>query len=304
MSWDWHSLYRAARLEHDGYMDRPALAAFLHARRDALRPEDVGLTEGPRRRVPGLRRDEVAALTGMSTDYYVRLEQERGPQPSEQMLSALARALRLSYDERDYLYRLAGQNPPTRARLDTHVAAPLARVLDRLDDTPALILSSLGETLAQNRLSKALLGDHSRFTGLARSSVYRWFTDPTDQEHYPEADRERQGRAQASGLRVVYGEAGPQSRAGVLVKELLRVSPEFSKVWESQVVAARFEDHKTIVHPELGPIELDCQTLNSEDRSQALLVLTAAPRSEAADKLALLAVLGQEQFANNPQQYT
>jgi transcriptional regulator with XRE-family HTH domain len=279
-------------------MDRHALAEFLHARRDALRPEDVGLTEGPRRRVPGLRRDEVAALTGMSTDYYVRLEQERGPQPSEQMLSALARALRLTYDERDYLYRLAGHNPPPRASLDTHVAPTLARVLDRLDDTPALILSSLGETLMQNSLSKALLGDHSRFTGLARSSVYRWFTDQSDRDHYPVADQARQGRAQVANLRVAYGESGPQSRAGALVKELLKVSPDFAEVWKSQVVAARFEDHKTLVHPELGPIELDCQTLYSENRSQALLVLTAAPRSEDADKLALLAVLGQQQFAN------
>ena len=281
-------------------MDRTALAEFLHAHRDALQPDDVGLSEGARRRVPGLRRDEVAALTGMSTDYYVRLEQGRGPQPSEQMLSALARALRLSYDERDYLYRLAGHSAPERATLDTHVAPTLARVLDRLEDTPALVLSSLGETLVQNQLSKALLGDHSRFTGLARSSVYRWFTDPEDRAHYPVADQARQGRAQVANLRVAYGVSGPQSRAGALVKELLKVSPEFTEVWDSQVVAARFEDHKTLVHPELGEIELDCQTLYSEDRNQALLVLTAAPRSEAADKLALLAVLGQQQFATNP----
>ena len=285
-------------------MDRPELAEFLRNRREALRPSDVGLDAGPRRRTAGLRREEVASLTGMSTDYYTRLEQQRGPHPSEQMVIALARGLRLTLDERDHLYRLTGHNPPRRTRRTGHVSPALMRVLDRLDDTPALVLSDLGETLAQNRLSKALLGDHSRFTGLARSSVYRWFTDPSDQEHYPEADRERQGRAQASGLRVVYGESGPQSRAGVLVKELLKVSPEFAKVWESQVVAARFEDHKTIVHPELGPIELDCQTLYSEDRNQALLVLTAAPRSEAADKLSLLAVLGQEQFANNPQLYS
>jgi len=278
-------------------MNRTELAEFLHARRDALQPDDVGLTEGPRRRVPGLRRDEVAALTGMSTDYYVRLEQARGPQPSEQMLSALARALRLSYDERDYLYRLAGHNPPPRASLDTHVAPALARVLDRLDDTPALILSGLGETLAQNDLSKALLGDHSRFTGLARSSVYRWFTDQSDRDHYPVADQPRQARAQVANLRVAYGAAGPQSRAGELVKQLSKVSPEFSEIWMSQVVAARFEDHKTLIHAELGAIELDCQTLYSEDRSQTLLVLTAAPRSEAAEKLALLAVLGQQQFA-------
>jgi transcriptional regulator with XRE-family HTH domain len=280
-----------------GNMDRPALAAFLHSRRDALLPEDVGLAPGARRRVAGLRRDEVAGLTGMSTDYYVRLEQARGPQPSEQMLAALARALRLSYDERDYLYRLAGHNAPRRESLDTHVAPALVRVFDRLENTPALVLSSLGETLVQNTLAKALLGDHSRFTGAARSSVYRWFTDPAEREHYPRADRERQSKAQVSSLRVAYGAAGERSAAGTLVRQLQKLSPEFAEIWKSQVVAARFEDHKTLVHPEVGDIELDCQSLFSEDQSQALLVLTAAPRSEAAEKLELLAVIGQQQFA-------
>ena len=277
-------------------MDRPALAEFLHSRRDALRPEDVGLAPGARRRVPGLRRDEVAGLTGMSTDYYVRLEQARGPQPSEQMLAALARALRLSYDERDYLYRLAGHNPPRRESLDTHVAPALVRVFDRLENTPALVLSSLGETLVQNSLAKALLGDHSRFTGAARSSAYRWFTDPAEREHYPAADRARQSKAQVASLRVAYGAAGQRSPAGTLVRQLQKVSPEFAEIWKSQAVAARFEDHKTLIHPELGAIELDCQSLFSEDQSQALLVLTAAPRSEAAQKLELLAVIGQQQF--------
>jgi transcriptional regulator with XRE-family HTH domain len=281
-------------------MDRPALADFLHSRRDALRPEDVGLPAGARRRVPGLRRDEVAVLTGMSTDYYVRLEQARGPQPSEQMLAALARALRLSYDERDYLYRLSGHSAPARMLLDTHVSPALARVFDRLENTPALVLSGIGETLAQNALGKALLGDHSAYTGMARSSVYRWFMDPADREIYPVEDRERQGRAQVASLRVAYGAGGPGSRAAQLVSYLQKHSAEFAGIWEAQGVATRFQDHKTLVHRELGPIELDCQTLYSEDQRQALLVLTAPPRSEAAQKLELLAVLGQQSFVTAP----
>lgn len=277
-------------------MNRAALADFLRARRTELRPEDVGLSAGPRRRVAGLRRDEVAALAGMSTDYYVRLEQVRGPQPSEQMLAALARALRLSLDERDYLYRQAGHTAPARTPLDTHVAPALTRVLDRLENSPALVLSSLGETLLQNELSKALMGDHSRHTGPARSGTYRWFTDPGERELYPEADRARQSRAQVSGLRAAYGAAGERSRAGALVRELRGASEEFDAIWQTQVVAQRFEDHKTLIHPELGPIELDCQALFTEDQGQALLVLTAAPRTEAAAKLELLAVLGRERF--------
>lgn len=284
----------------DGPMDQPALADFLRSRRSGLQPEDVGLPAGPRRLVPGLRREEVAALAGMSADYYVRMEQARSPQPSEQMLAALARALRLSNDERDHLYRLAGHNVPARTSLDTHVAPALMRVFDRLEETPALILSSLGETLAQNWLGAALLGDHSRHTGLARSSVYRWFTDPGEREIYPVADQQRQARAQVAGLRLAIGAAGQRSRAGVLVRELSRVSAEFTEIWELHEVATRFEDHKTLIHAELGPINLDCQTLFTEDQGQALLILTAAPRSEAAKKLALLAVLGHQRFAPAP----
>ncbi|CAA9277280.1 MAG: Putative DNA-binding protein [uncultured Arthrobacter sp.] len=277
-------------------MDRHALAAFLRSRRDGLRPEDVGLPTGPRRRTSGLRREEVAGLTGMSTDYYIRLEQARGPQPSEQMLSALARALRLTGFERDYLYRLAGHSAPRRTPLDTHVAPALMRVLDRLSDTPAVILSSLGETLVQNSLAVALFGDHSRHTGLARSGVYRWFTDPAERSIYPVEDRARQGKAQVAGLRAAYGGTGQQSRAGRLVRELLRTSEEFTELWELHEVASRFEDHKTLLHPELGQIELDCQALFTEDQGQALLVLTAPPQTEAFEKLKLLAVLGHQQF--------
>jgi transcriptional regulator with XRE-family HTH domain len=278
-------------------MDRPALADFLRRRRAALQPPEVGLPAGQRRRTRGLRREEVAALAAMSTDYYTRLEQQRGPQPSEQMLGSLARALRLTGDERDYLFQLAGHSPPTPAAAATHVAPALLRVLDRLSDTPALILSNLGETLVQNRMADALFGDRSGRTGLARSEIYRWFTDPAERLRYPEHDRDRQSRAQVANLRAAYGSMGPRSRAGELARALQKASPEFAALWERHEVAKRFEDHKTLIHPELGPIEVDCQVLFTEDQSQALLVLTAPPRSEGYEKLQLLAVLGQQRFA-------
>lgn len=277
-------------------MDRAALADFLRRRREALQPGDVGLPSGVRRRAPGLRREEVAALAAMSTDYYTRLEQQRGPQPSPQMLAALARALRLTTGERDYLFRVAGQNAPARVPTATYVAPTLLRVLDRLDDTPAFILSNLGEVLAQNRMAEALFGDRSGHTGLARSEIYRWFTDPAERLRYPEDDRPRQSRAQVANLRAAYGSMGPRSRAGELVRVLQRASPEFAELWERHEVAQRFADHKTLIHPELGAIELDCQVLFTEDQSQALLVLTAPPRSEGHEKLRLLAVLGHERF--------
>ena len=278
-------------------MDRAALADFLRRRREALRPADVGLLVTARRRTPGLRREDVAALAAMSTDYYTRLEQRRGPQPSEQMLGSLARALRLTSDERDYLFTLAGHTAPGATGTATHVPPALLRVLDRLDDTPALILSSLGETLVQNRLAAALLGDQTGFTGLARSEVFRWFTDQEARLRYPERDRPRHSRAQVANLRAAYGSMGPQSRAGELVRALQRQSAEFAELWERHEVARRFEDHKVLVHPELGDIEVDCQVLFTEDQSQALLVLTAPPRTEAYEKLQLLAVLGQQEFS-------
>ncbi|WIX83245.1 helix-turn-helix transcriptional regulator [Amycolatopsis carbonis] len=277
-------------------MDRATLAEFLRRRREALQPEDVGLPAGARRRAPGLRREEVALLAAMSTDYYTRLEQQRGPQPSEQMLASLARALRLDAGERDYLFQISGRNAPSAVAVATHVAPALLRVLDRLDDTPALILSNVGEVLVQNRFADALYGDQSHHTGLARSTIYRWFTDPDERLIYPEDDRARQSRAQVAGLRAAHGSMGPRSRAGELVRALQQESAEFAELWERHEVARRFEDHKTLIHPQLGPIEVDCQALFTEDWSQSLLVLTAAPRTEAAEKIQLLGVLGNEQF--------
>jgi transcriptional regulator with XRE-family HTH domain len=272
------------------------MADFLRSRREALRPEDIGLPAGARRRTRGLRRDEVAALAAMSTDYYTRLEQRRGPQPSEQMLASLARALRLTNNERDYLFQVAGRNAPSSTSVTTHVEPALLRVLDRLDDTPALILSNLGEVLVQNRLADALYGDPSRYTGFARSQAYRWFTDPDERRIYPEDDHDRQSRSMVANLRVAYGKMGPKSRAAELVRALSKASTEFAELWARQEVAARFADHKTLIHPELGPIEVDCQALFTEDQSQVLLVITAPPRTEAHEKLRLLGVVGHEQF--------
>lgn len=277
-------------------MDRPGLADFLHRRREALQPADVGLAAGPRRRAPGLRREEVAALAGMSVDYYARLEQRRGPQPSDQMLVAIARALRLTKDERDHLFRLAGHHPPDRAWRSDHVSPALLRVLDRLHDTPAMVVSDLGETLAQNGPAKALLGDQTGFTGPARSLFYRWFTDPDARRVYPQSDHAHQGRVQVAGLRAALSAAGVDARAREIVEELSRLSPEFVEVWKQHEVAVRFADHKTIVHPELGDIELDCQCLFTENRTQALLIFTAPPGSENYRKLQLLAVIGDQQL--------
>ena len=276
-------------------MDRDALAEFLVRRRGELMPADVGLSAGPRRRIVGLRREEVAQLAAMSTDYYARLEQRRGPQPSEQILASLARALRLTPDERDYLHRVSGHSAPDRTVFSDYVHPAMLRILDRLTDTPAFVVSVLDEVLVQNGAARALLGDASALTGLERSGIYRWFAAPEqERRRYPEADHPHQSRVLVAALRSAHGALGATSRAGEIVKELLSRSTEFAELWEIHEVRRRFADHKTLIHPELGPIEVDCQALLTEDESQALVVLTAAPGSEAASKLELLRVLGTQ----------
>ncbi|MFD3482535.1 helix-turn-helix transcriptional regulator [Streptomyces sp. NPDC058665] len=277
-------------------MDRAQLADFLRTRREALQPEDVGLPRGPRRRTRGLRREEVAALSGMSTDYYSRLEQRRGPQPSEPMLAAIARGLHLSLDERDHLFRTAGHNTPSRGPGGDHVNPGIMRILDRLDDTPAQVVGALGETLVQTRLAVALLGKETEFTGLERSQVYRWFTDPRTRVIYPEPDHALHGRVLTSQLRTAYSRHGPGSRAGEIVEALLGRSEEFAGVWSTHEIGVRRDDDiKRIHHPDLGVLELHCQVLYEPDQSQALLVFTATPGTESHEKLQLLPVLGDRQ---------
>ena len=140
-----------------GVIDRAGLADFLRRRRELLRPAEVGLPPGARRRTPGLRREEVAALAGVSADYYTRLEQARGPHPSASVVAAVARALRCEVDERDHLFHLAGLTPPPR-RAGRHIPPGLMRLVDHLTEVPVLVLSDLTEVLWQNRLADALTG--------------------------------------------------------------------------------------------------------------------------------------------------
>ncbi len=163
-------------------IDRTGLAEFLRRRREALQPEDDGLPRGQRRRTSGLRREEVALLCHISTDYYSRLERERGPHPSEQMIASIAQGLHLSIDERDHRFRLSGQNPPARGAVSEHISPGLLRIFDRLHDTPAEIVTELGETLRQTALGVALTGDLTSYSGPARSIGYRWFTDPATRQ--------------------------------------------------------------------------------------------------------------------------
>ncbi|WP_036960466.1 helix-turn-helix transcriptional regulator [Promicromonospora kroppenstedtii] len=275
-------------------IDRTGLAEFLRRRRELLQPEDVGMPRGRRRRTSGLRREEVAVLCNMSTDYYSRLERERGPHPSEQMIASIAQGLHLSLDERDHLFRLAGHQPPVRGTTSEHISPGLLRILDRLDDTPAEIVTELGETLRQTPMGVALTGDTTGFTGPERSIGFRWFTDPATRELYAPQEHEFLTRMFASGLRQVATVRGPGSRAAHYAELLLDRSAEFRRVWEEHEIGVRPHEVKHFVHPEVGALELTCQSLLDPDQSHRLLVYTALPGSESHEKLRLLSVLAPQ----------
>ncbi|MEU2741158.1 helix-turn-helix transcriptional regulator [Streptomyces sp. NPDC007095] len=282
-------------------MNLPELGAFLRTRRDRIRPAEVGLPQGPRRRVPGLRREEVAQLAGLSADYYTELERgsaKNGVQPSAQTLAALARALRLNGDERDHLFHLAERPvPPSAHGPSAHVQPALLGLLDRLSNTPARVITDLHETLVENDLALTLLGKSPAHRGAAASFVYRWFTDPQAREIYPPEDHPHHSRVFVADLQAAAARRGRDAEVTKMVAVLRRRSQEFAALWDTHDVAVRRMDHKRIVHPMLGVIELDCYNLLSEDGRQRLLWFTAPPGSPGAEQLELLSVVGTQELS-------
>lgn len=281
------------------------LGAFLRTRRERIRPTDVGLPAGPRRRVPGLRRDEVASLAGASVDYYIELERGSGAQPSEQMLAAIARALRLTSDERDHLFHLAGRALPPGGGGAAHVHPGMLDLLHRLTATPARVVTDLHVPLVQNPLATALLGELPAAAGIRASFVYRWFADPdTARSIYPQEEHAHQARSFVADLRAAVARRGPRdSDANALVDALLDLSPQFADLWAQHDVAVRRKDRKRIVHPILGVLDVNCLTLLSEDGRQRLLWFTPAVGTDSAEKLELLSVLGTQNLTPVPEQH-
>jgi len=271
--------------------DKSALGEFLRSRREALQPEDLGLYRGPRRRAGGLRREEVAELTGLSVDYIGRLERGSGPWPSNGVLLAIARGLRLTRAELNYLLTLCGRAPGT-APAHEHVDAGMQRILDRLHDTPAQVMGQAGVTLRQTPPAVALLGDETSYHGLARSAIYRWFTDPAARRLYLPDDHPYTGRAMASLLREDLVRHGSDSLAGQVMRALLKHSPEFADVWARAEIGLRLASEKRLEHPEVGRLDVYCQTLSDTESGQALLVYTATPGTKSHERLALLSVIG------------
>jgi transcriptional regulator with XRE-family HTH domain len=256
---------------------RDELAAFLRARRARVTPEDAGLPGTPRRRIPGLRRQEVAQLAGMSVDYYIRLEQGRGPHPSRQVLSALARALMLTADERDYLFRMAGQAPLQPARPSREVTPGIRYLLDSMPATPAYVVDAAYNILAWNRLATRFIGD---LEGRTDRNMIRWTfrRSPGDSLWSDEAHL-RFTRATVADLRAGYARYPGDREIGSLVTEMLALSPQFAQMWAEHDVEVRGPMLKRVPHPEAGLLEFECQMLHIDETGQRLIVYCAAPGS-------------------------
>lgn len=273
-------------------MDREALADFLRRRRVAMQPIEVGLPAGARRRTAGLRREEVAQLTGMSVDYYARLEQARSTQPSAQMLRALSRALRLSDDETDHLHRLAGQGVPERTGGEMHVRPALLFVLDQLRDGAAFVCSDTYVMLAQNELARLLMGDMvTGANGFRDSMAWRWFTDPRERQRAPADQHAEHSQITVADLRAAWARRRGAADMEELIENLLTNSAEFAELWARHEVSVR--RMQQTFQTRVGPITLDCEVLLTEHR-QTLVVLTPPAGSTALDDLRLLGVVGQQ----------
>ncbi|MET7288835.1 helix-turn-helix transcriptional regulator [Streptomyces sp. NPDC005573] len=270
-------------------VNRSELGRFLRARRAELTPAAVGLPEsGGPRRVPGLRREEVAQLASISAQYYTRLEQGR-IQASTSVLHLLARILRLDDDQQEYLFELAGKaNSSPRRKKGQNVRPPIQRLLDNLSDIPAVVLGRRMDILAWNPLAAAMLTDFSRYPREQRNYVRLVFTDPVMRSRY--AEWESLARDCVAFLRMEAARDPDDPRLTALVGELSVQDPRFRQWWAGHHVAHRAFGTKTIRHPVAGDLVLDWESLGSAaDSDQQLTVWTAEPGSPSDDGLRLLA---------------
>ncbi|MFE7392544.1 helix-turn-helix transcriptional regulator [Streptomyces sp. NPDC057582] len=266
--------------------------------RDRVSPEAVGLPAGRHRRAAGLRREELALLAGISVDYVTRLEQGRASNPSAQVVEALARTLRLSGSERTHLFRLAGLAPPGPESVPAYITPSVQRLLDRLTGTPVAVYDASWTLLLANPPYAALMGDPSGWRGNERNGVWRQFVGPGSRaRHTPESLR-RFEAALVADLHAAAGRYAADPRLRQLVAELRARSERFAELWDSGTVGQHEAARKTIDHPQAGPLTLDCDVLTVAGSDLRIMVYTAEPGTEDAERLAVLTVLGTQALSS------
>lgn len=276
---------------HCGDMARTEFGQAVRRWRDRVVPEAAGLPVGGHRRAAGLRREELAALAGISVDYVTRLEQGRATNPSEQVVEALGRALRLSGAERTHLFHLAGLVPPGQGTVPAYITPGVQRMLDRLTGTPVAVFDAACTLLLANPLYEALMGEHR---GDERNAVWRNFLGSGSRvRHTPESLLALK-TAQVAQLRAAADRYPADQRVKRLIAELRANSDQFAELWNSGSVGGPEGARKIIDHPEVGALTLDCDILSVVGPDLRIMVYTAEPGTEDAERLALLAVLGTQ----------
>ncbi|RNG28234.1 XRE family transcriptional regulator [Streptomyces botrytidirepellens] len=282
------------------------LGAMIRTWRNRLPPSAAALPVGRARRAVGLRREELADLAGVSVDYVVRLEQGRATTPSAPVVASLARALQLSTAERDHLYRLAHLVPPADGAISDHIPPGVHRVLTRLGDAAVAVFAADWQLIWWNRSWAGLLGDASPVPPQLRNFARERFpvggAGPVRLGLWPvtELDRDATDAAVVSDLRRATGRFPHDTRLAELIRVLRAGNRRFAELWAIGTVAAHREDHKTIEHPSVGPVTVDCDVLTDGDSELKIVIMTAVPGSADETKVQLAAIAGSPDTTNSP----
>lgn len=259
--------------------------------RDRVPPEAAGLPAGGHRRAAGLRREELALLAGISVDYVTRLEQGRATNPSEQVVEALGRALRLSAAEREHLFHVAGLVPPGQGTVPAYITPSVHRMLDRLTGTPVAVFDAAWTQLLANPLYTALMGERH---GRERNGAWRAFLGSGDRVRYTAQSRRSMETAVVADLRTAAGRYPDDQQLRRLVTELRTNSERFAELWDTGALGRHEAASKTIDHPQVGSLTLDCDVLSVAGSDLRIMIYTAEPGTQDTERLELLAVLGTQ----------
>jgi transcriptional regulator with XRE-family HTH domain len=269
--------------------------------RDRVQPTAVGVPVGGRRRAAGLRREELAGLAGISVDYLTRLEQGRATSPSVQVVEALARALRVSDAERDLIFRLAGHATPGHDVVSSRITPSVQRLLDRLANTPVAVFDATWTLIVANAPYDALMGQTTSWRGIERNSVWRHLVGPGSRAVQTREEQTELDTRLVADLRLTAARYPADQRLKQLIRDLAAQSPRFVKLWESGALEPHQDvgRHKVIDHPDVGHITVDCDTLIVAADDLRIMIYTAEPDTEDADRLALAIVLGTQSLVDD-----
>jgi len=259
--------------------------ATLRSWRGRAGPEEFGLPITAHRRVRGLRRQELARMAGVSPDYLIQLEQGRASTPSPQVLTGLARALRLTAAERAHLFRLADRLVPDEKRNRVTLPGSIRRLVERLSASPAIICDAGWNPMAWNAMWAATVGDPLQRPERERNIVWRHFAGLPTRVARTRVEQREFEEAVVADLRSSYGRYPEDKGFAQLIADLRNASPRFCSHWEERRVGVYEQEHKTIEHPELGVLQVDCAILTTHRNDLRVVVYTAAPGTPSAKAL-------------------